>query len=230
LQIVQDELTESVLSIQVRECGQSRDDLEAVVEALLLAAPGPSTIAELAYGAEASAAGVEAALDLLESRSDRGWVLHRHGDHVQFATSPQFARYVRRFLGLEREAKLSNAALEALAIIAYQQPVTRAAIEAVRGVDSTGVIATLLNRGLIETLGRSDGLGQPYVYATTPAFLQHFGIQSLDQLPDLGSADGPAFAEMLQASVAEADHVAPSYELIGSTLAPAQMSGESANS
>jgi segregation and condensation protein B len=80
---------------------------------------------------------------------------------------------------------LSQAALEALAIIAYRQPVTRALIEAIRGVGSDSVLRTLLSAGLIERMGRAEGVGRPFLYGTTAEFLQHFGLQSLDELPEL---------------------------------------------
>jgi segregation and condensation protein B len=122
---------------------------------------------------------------------------------------------------------LSNAALETLAIVAYRQPVTRSAIEGVRGVDSTAVLATLLSRGLVESLGRSDAPGQPYEYVTTPAFLRHFGMQSLDQLPELGSVDGIGLGELLQTRIAQAVNGEPELELAGTMSAPS--TGELAN-
>ncbi len=156
--------------------------------------------------------------------------MQRHRDHVQLATAPRFASHIRRFLGLEREARLSSAALETVAIVAYQQPVTRSTIEAVRGVDSTGVLATLLSRGLIETGGRADSPGMPYQYVTTPAFLQHFGLSTIEDLPPLGTTDGVALGDVLQAKVDEAERVEPRLELLGaSVLISADESGELSN-
>lgn len=179
----------------------SQQEQLALVEALLLAAPGPTTTQELAYGAGIDASRVDALLALLEQRDDRGWVIQRHGQELQLATAPRFSRYVRRFLGMEREARLSTAALETLAIIAYQQPVTRSAIEAVRGVDCSGVLSTLLSRGLIEAPGRAEAPGQPYQYETTPAFLRHFGLRSLADLPPLGEVDGTDLGTKLKDAV-----------------------------
>ena len=96
---------------------------------------------------------------------------------------------MRQFLGLELTGKLSPAALETLAIVAYRQPVTRAQVEAVRGVNSDSVIRTLVNRGLIEEQGRLDQAGRPIIYGTTFDFLQQFGLSSLDQLPPLNSTE-----------------------------------------
>ena len=101
-------------------------------------------------------------------------------------TAPEAAGYVRRFLGLELTGKLSPAALETLAVVAYRQPTTRADVEAVRGVNSDSVLRTLINRGLIEEQGRLDQAGRPIVYGTTFEFLQHFGLSGIDQLPPLG--------------------------------------------
>lgn len=101
-------------------------------------------------------------------------------------TAPEAADYVRRFLGLELTGKLSPAALETLAVVAYRQPATRADIEAVRGVNSDSVLRTLINRGMIEEQGRLDKAGRPIVYGTTFEFLQHFGLAALEQLPPLG--------------------------------------------
>jgi segregation and condensation protein B len=179
-------------------------ELAALIEALLLAAPQPPTIEELARGAEVDVAQVEAALAYLEQGNLRGWVLQRHQGTVQLATAPRFAVQVRRFLGLEREARLSPAALETLAIIAYQQPVTRAEIDGVRGVDCTGVLATLHARGLIEAVGRLPTVGNPIQYGTTPDFLRHFGLRSLADLPPLGDVDGRDARTLLEAAVATA--------------------------
>lgn len=174
-------------------------DLGALVEALLLVAPGPTTAEELARGAGVERHRIEAALVELERSDTRGWVVQRHGDRVQLATSPRFALQVRRFLGLEREARLSTAALETLAIVAYQQPVTKAEIEGVRGVDCSGVLTTLLSRGLIEAVGRLAAPGNPFQYGTTPDFLLHFGLRSLADLPPLGQVEGRDVRAVLEA-------------------------------
>src|SRR5262245_1508581 len=101
-------------------------DLAALVEPLLLVAPAPPTVEDLAEGIGIPPARIEEALAAIGDQSDRGWIVQRHGAHLHLATAPRFAPYVRSFLGLEREGKLSAAALETLAIVAYQQPVTRA--------------------------------------------------------------------------------------------------------
>lgn len=179
-------------------------EIEALLEALLLVAPQPATIDELARGAELEPHQVERAIAAIEQRDDRGWVIQRHRDTIQLATAPRFAGHVRRFLNLDRETRLSAAALETLAVVAYQQPVTRAEIEAVRGVDCAGVLATLHDRGLVEQLGRLDTVGHPIQYGTTPAFLRHFGFRSLTDMPALGQIEGKDARLLLDAATASA--------------------------
>jgi segregation and condensation protein B len=222
--------TEQVIALEMRDPHELETELPALIEALLLVASGPVALADLAEVAGARLDDIDEAIERLTEIENRGWVVQRHRDQVQLATAPRFAGHIRRFLGLEREARLSSAALETVAIIAYQQPVTRSTIEAVRGVDSTGVIATLLSRGLIEAGGRAETAGQPYQYVTTPVFLKHFGLSALDELPPLGMSDGVVLGDVLQAKVDEAERVEPGFELVGaSVLIAADESGELAN-
>ncbi len=160
--------------------------LVALVESLLFVADGPVPIARLAEALEVSAREVEAAVaELAASHEQRGLSLQRFRDRVQLTTAPAAAASVERFLGLAATAPLSKAALETLAIVAYQQPVTRPQIDAVRGVNSDSVIKTLLSKGLIEEGGRAEGPGRPVLYSTTPEFMQHFGLSALGELPPL---------------------------------------------
>jgi segregation and condensation protein B len=199
-------------ALQLPDAPESEGEQLALLEALLLAAPGPTTIEELAYGFGAETDQVTRLLSMLEQREDRGWVIQRHGDRLQLATAPRFSRYVRRYLGMEREVRLSTAALETLAVIAYQQPVTRSAIEKVRGVDCSGVLSTLLSRGLIDASGRVEGPGQPFQYEVTPAFLRHFGLRSLEDLPPLGGAEGSDLHEKLREAAFSTDEAEPACE------------------
>jgi segregation and condensation protein B len=180
------------------------DDLVPLLEALLLAAADAATIDQLAAAAEIPRWRVEAALAAMAATNHRGWHIVRQDDRVQLATAPRFAAQVRRFLGLDRPARLSAASLETLAIVAYRQPVTRAEIEAIRGVDSSTVLSSLLGRDLIEVVGRAAALGNPLQYGATPALLQHFGLSSLDELPPLGEIEGVDVAALLAARAAEA--------------------------
>lgn len=183
----------------------TEDELGELLLALLLVAPGPATVEELAAAAEVDTPAIDATLTRLELRAGEPWIVQRHDGHVQLVTAPRFARHVRRFLGLDRETKLSAAALEALAVVAYQQPVTRPEVESVRGVDSSGVIATLVQRGLIEQVGRLQTAGQPIQYGTTAAFLNLFGFSTLVDLPPLGEVDGVRGTDRLTSLVAATD-------------------------
>ncbi len=167
--------------------------LEALVESLLFVADEPVPVARLAEALEVTPREVEAALSVLDEAyvaAHRGLSLQRFRDRVQLTTAPAAAAKVEKFLGLGAASPLSRAALETLAIIAYQQPVTRPHIEAVRGVNSDSVLKNLLGKGLIEEVGRTDGPGRPVLYATTPEFLQYFGLSALTDLPPL-SLDQP---------------------------------------
>jgi segregation and condensation protein B len=161
-------------------------DLPSQIEALLFVADEPVSVQQLAQALEVSPSQVEVALQELAARYERRGLRLQCRDHlVQFVTAPEAADQVRRFLGLDVETKLSPAALEALALVAYRQPVTRVEIDAVRGVNSDSVLRTLLSRGLICALGRLDRVGRPIVYGTTFEFLQHFGLSDLSELPAL---------------------------------------------
>ena len=181
------------------------DELLALLEALLFVAREPPTVDQLARATGVPRTEIDSALDRMACLENRGWVMLRHRDTVQLASSPRFAEPIRRFLGLERESRLSGAALETVAIVAYRQPVTRAEIEAVRGVDCAGVLATLHSRGLIEAVGRLDSVGHPIQYGTTPDFLRHFGLQSLAELPPLGEVEGRDARVLLESAMVDAE-------------------------
>jgi segregation and condensation protein B len=160
--------------------------LSAQIEALLFVAVEPVSSGQLATVLETTSTQVNNALDELDaSFRTRGLRLQRHNGRVQLTTAPETSEAIERFLGLEATTHLSRAALEALSIIAYQQPVTRPQVDSVRGVNSDGVMRTLLSKGLIQEGGRAEGPGRPILYSTTPEFLQHFGLNSLTELPPL---------------------------------------------
>jgi len=160
--------------------------LQAQVESLLFVATEPIPLARLADVPGVEIDQVEQVLLILNHEyAGRGMRLQRKGKRVQMVTAPEASDLVRRLLGLELTGKLSPAALETLAIVAYRQPVTRAQIEGIRGVSSDSVLRTLINRGLVEEMGRLDQAGRPIIFGTTFDFLQQFGITGLDQLPPL---------------------------------------------
>jgi segregation and condensation protein B len=167
--------------------------LKSLVESLLFVADEPVQIDRLAAILQVDGEQVAAALNELarEYGDQRGVRLQFRGRRVQMVTAPEATDFVRRFLGLELTSKLSPAALETLAIVAYRQPATRAQIEAVRGVNSDSVLRTLVNRGLVEEVGRLDQAGRPIIYGTTFEFLQQFGLSSVEQLPPLEEVEAP---------------------------------------
>jgi segregation and condensation protein B len=158
----------------------------AQLEALLFVAPGSVTISQLSTTLGETNRTIERKLNELEMVYEkRGIRLQRHRGRVQLVSAPEAASEVELFLGLEATTRVSQAALETMAIIAYQQPVTRPQIDAIRGVNSDGVMKTLLSKGLIQEVGRASGPGRPILYSTTPEFLGYFGLTSLDELPPL---------------------------------------------
>lgn len=168
------------------ETEQRREDfpIEAYLEGILFVASEPVSINQLAEALDKSSAAVELGLKKLEDLyQNRGFSLQRHAGKVQITTSANIAQQVQKFLGIEASAKLSRAALECLAIISYRQPVTHPGIDDIRGVNSDGVLKSLLSKGLIQEVGRAEGPGRPILYGTTSEFLQHFGLSSLDELP-----------------------------------------------
>lgn len=163
---------------------------EAALEALLFVAERPLSRREIASLAGADRATVDARLgDLEVSLRERGIRLLIEGDRVELATASEGGALVARYIGVDA-IRLSPASLETLAIVAYRQPVTRAAIDRIRGVDSDYTVRTLLHRRLVVELGRSDAPGRPFLYGTGFEFLERFGLTSLEELPvlDVGVA------------------------------------------
>lgn len=164
------------------------DAILSVLESLLLVAGGPAPLASLAEAAGLPRREIETKLALLAERLSGGIRLQLHDGQAQIVTAPENAKAVHRFLGTSRPPPLSRPALEALATVAYRQPVTRAEVEAARGVNSDRAMQTLLARGLIDERGHRDSPGRPTEYGTTFAFLEYFGLSSLDDLPPFAGA------------------------------------------
>jgi len=177
------------------------EELLPILEAVLFVADAPIEVAALARTVNAPRQEVEERLEeLAEACRDRGVRLQRTGDLVQLVSAPQTAAYVERFLGLEHPP-LTNPSLETLAIIAYRQPMTRAGIESVRGVDCDGPIRTLMARGLIEEVGRAPVVGRPTLFGTTVRFLEYFGLEKPDDLPPLPQLEGGDEEEIDEAAI-----------------------------
>lgn len=163
------------------------DRLTQLVEAALYSADSPLTLRDLrAVDRDATAEELDGALGQLRTEYDErghGVELVEVADGYQILTRREFADAIAQAHLVTRPRRLSIAALETIAIVAYRQPVGRADIEEIRGVSVEGVLRSLLERGLIEVVGRAEGMGRPLLYGTTPAFLELLGLNSLDQLP-----------------------------------------------
>ena len=161
-------------------------NLRAKIEGLLFVSSGLVSVFQLAKTLDISESEVEVQLSDLEEHyktAGHGLRLMKIKSKVQLTTAPELSETVEVFLELDSTSTLSQAALETLAIIAYKQPVTRPEVDVIRGVNSDGVMRSLLSKGLIEELGRADSVGRPIYYGTSPEFLQYFGLESLEMLP-----------------------------------------------
>ncbi len=166
---------------------ETNKELRMRIEALLFAAPGLTGVDQLAQATGLKKKEIENALRDLQNtyKNGHGLRLQEVKGQYQLVSAPEFATDIEAFLGLETTQRLTQAALEALAIIAYKQPTTRPEIDSIRGVNSDGVVKSLLSKGLIEELGRSEAPGRPILYGVTPDFLQHFGLEALTDLPEI---------------------------------------------
>ncbi|MFQ5380840.1 MAG: SMC-Scp complex subunit ScpB [Dehalococcoidia bacterium] len=168
-------------------------ELAWAIEAMLFASGRPQTVPALARAAGVGPAAVRTALDQLAGDYEaRGLRLVKDGAGLfEIAHAPEYAACVERLLGAAPSQRLSRAALETLAIIAWRQPCTRAQVEAIRGVNSDKLIVTLEGRGFLEVTGRAETPGRPRLYRTTLQFFEHFGLEGPEDLPPLLEADPP---------------------------------------
>jgi segregation and condensation protein B len=167
-----------------------RQEMEAVLEAILFVASEPLKRDKLLEvfserEAEEASAALDAVLERYGREPERGVVVEEVAGGLRLVTRPELHVYLRRFFEITGRSKLSMAALETLAIIAYRQPITGPEIYELRGVQPSGVLKTLLDRRLIKISGRRQVVGKPFVYRTTREFLMHFGLQNLEDLPPL---------------------------------------------
>ena len=165
------------------------EKVTAAIEAILYAAGHPVEYAKLSEVLGLSVKDVKNMVEAMSrdynsEKSGRGVLLLTYPDTCQFATKEEFLPYIREALGIKRGGNLSNSTMEALAVVAYNQPVTRAYVDAVRGVDSSYAMTSLIDKGLIESLSRLDAPGRPMLYTTTDKFLRVFGLSSLEDLPE----------------------------------------------
>ena len=177
---------------------QAEGSLKGRIEAILYVAGEAVERSELARALSVSGQELDSVLREMRDEYDfaqRGFLLRLFGTHVQLATRPLYAPDVVRMLQPEQKQSLSNAIMETLAVVAYRQPVTKAEVEQVRGVKCDYSMQSLINKGLVRELGRRETLGRPILYGTTDAFLDHFGIDSLEDLPPLPEPAAPAESE-----------------------------------
>lgn len=162
--------------------------LDAIVEAVLFVSGEPVRVPDLAHAMNLTAGEMTEVLETLADRltlDNRGIQLNRSGESVFLSIRPEYAPEVENFLQPLQKRPLSNAVLETLSIIAYRQPCTRGDIEAIRGVKCDYSVQSLLNKNFIEPCGERETLGRPTLYRTTDEFLRHFGLESLDELPEI---------------------------------------------
>ena len=187
---MQQQVTQQSMDSRIR-AGEDPSPIQhiaAAIESLLFVSGRPLTYAELRTLLDVDdtrlASSLQLLADTLESQG-RGIRMQRLGEQVQLVTAPENARYIAALLGLPMTARLTSAAMETLAVIAYRQPVTRALIESVRGVNSDRALMSLIQHGLAAEVGRAPTVGRPALFATTSEFLQQFGLTSLEQLPQV---------------------------------------------
>ena len=165
------------------------EDLTACIEAILFAAGHPVEYQKISEVLGLQLSDTKSIIEEMSKEynsdsSKRGLLLLTYPDSCQLATKERFLPYIREALGIKRGGNLSNSTLETLAVVAYNQPVTRAYVDAVRGVDSSYAMTSLIDKNLIESLSRLDAPGRPMLYTTTEKFLRVFGLSSLDELPE----------------------------------------------
>lgn len=175
--------------------------LIAALESLLFVSDEAVEPAQLGRALGTTPGEIEVGLQELDAAyraGNRGLRLQTRNGRYQLVTAPEAANLIETFLNLDATSKLSAPALETLAVVAYRQPVTRAQIEAVRGVDCSGVLRSLLQRGLLEEVGRLDAPGRPVLYGVTDLFMHHFGLTALHELPPLESTELARIEEALE--------------------------------
>ena len=182
----------------------SVQDVERAIEAILFAAGYPVKYEKLSEVIGLPQKDIRNLIaHMAEGYQDRGIQLLLYPDTCQLTTKEIFLPYIREALGIKRGGNLSNSSLEVLAVVAYNQPVTRSYVDIIRGVDSSYAVTSLLDKGLIEAVGRLDAPGRPMLYGTTDKFLRVFGLNSLADLPETEALDTAAAQAKNQTEVEE---------------------------
>ncbi|MDX1582470.1 MAG: SMC-Scp complex subunit ScpB [Thermoanaerobaculia bacterium] len=165
-----------------------QNEIRSAIEAILVASPDPVSPGELSTSLEVPQRDVDEQIEEIQKSLERsvgGFRLERAGGGVRLATRPEYDEQLRKFFSRKRENRMSLAALETLSIIAYRQPITGPEVSELRGVNSAGVLRTLLERRMIRIAGRKNVVGSPFLYRTTKEFLLHFGLERIQDLPKL---------------------------------------------
>lgn len=167
-------------------------NIKNIIESILLVAEKPVDIKELATITATQVAEIQkSANELIAEYKERGLRIIKKGDFLHLVSAPENAEYIAKYLNEELRGDLTRAALETLAIITYKQPITRTEVEEIRGVNSDYLVRNLMIRGLIGEVGRKETVGKPILYGTTIEFLQHFGLESDEQLPKMDDVTAP---------------------------------------
>ena len=166
---------------------EDRTQIKSIIEALLFVADKPLSVEQIKAVIEVDKTEIKSNIDELkrEYEEKHSFRIREVAGGSQLVTDPIYAPWLRKFFQGGRKGKLSKAALETLAIVSYKQPITKPEITQIRGVDVDGVMRKLLEKGLVKITGRKDVIGKPLMYATTKMFLEYFGLNSLEELPDL---------------------------------------------
>lgn len=204
-------------------------DICAAIEAILFAAGDCVPVARLSLILETDMNELELYIDRLQAsyeKEQRGMRILRLGDKVQMCSAPDYAPIISKVLEQRKPPMLTQPAIETLAVVAYFQPVTRAYIDQVRGVDSSYTVGVLLERGLIERCGRLDVPGRPSIFRTTDAFLRAMGVSELSQLPPLPDVTTGEGLEKLQHSIDQLQNAAQSGQITLSEITQQDIAGE----
>lgn len=201
-------MSEATNETSVANATKPITDISSAIEAILFAAGHPITYEKLSEVLGIGVRDIKKIVSAMEKdynseRSKRGIMLLCFPDSCQLATKEQYMPYIREALGIKRGGNLSASTMEALAIVAYNQPITRAEVDNIRGVDSSYAMTSLVDKALIEVCGRLDAPGRPMLYATTEKFLRVFGFSSLDDLPETDLSFKPADASSSEEASSE---------------------------
>lgn len=174
---------------------EMNEKLQRVIEAVLFASPEPLTVSDLRkllaeFPPEEIERAADACATRYESDPDIAFGIERVGGGFQFRSSPRYAAYVRRLYEKEKQMRLTPAALETLACVAYRQPITKSEVDEIRGVDSGASLRSLVERGLVRMAGRRVAPGRPLTHVTTSEFLAWFGLNKLEELPTMAELEG----------------------------------------